>query len=225
MAFGQMPMGEHAPFADNAEPRCPVVLVLDTSGSMGGEPIAELNAGLQTFRDEIQADPLASQRVEVAIVTFGPVNELAGFCGAESFVAPTLDVTGDTPLGAAIEHALDMIEDRKRLYRDNGIKYYRPWVLLITDGAPTDDWKAAARRVRDATDRKAISFFAIGVQGADMATLAKISVKQPLVLRGLMFRELFMWLSRSLSTVSGSRPEDENIPLQNPATPQGWATV
>jgi hypothetical protein len=59
-------------FAENPEQRCPCILVLDRSSSMGGDPIAELNAGLVTFKDELAADSLAMKRVDTAIVTFGP---------------------------------------------------------------------------------------------------------------------------------------------------------
>src|SRR5580704_3877015 len=73
MSFDQVPFGAAADFADNPEPRCPCLLILDTSGSMSGPPIAELNAGTRTFKDELSADSMASKRVEVAIVGFGPV--------------------------------------------------------------------------------------------------------------------------------------------------------
>ena len=79
-------------FASNPEPRCPCVLLLDVSVSMSGQPIAELNAGLTTFKDELAADALAMKRVEVGIVTFGPVKIEMPFTGAESFLPPSLSV-------------------------------------------------------------------------------------------------------------------------------------
>ena len=66
MSLDQVPFGSGADFADNPEPRCPCLLLLDTSGSMKGAPIEELNAGIQVFKDELSADPMASKRVEVA---------------------------------------------------------------------------------------------------------------------------------------------------------------
>lgn len=60
---------ESVEFADNPEPRCPCVLLLDTSGSMQGAPIDALNPGLKAFRDDLNKDPLASRRVDVAVVT------------------------------------------------------------------------------------------------------------------------------------------------------------
>lgn len=58
-------------FADNPDPRCPCVLLLDVSGSMAGPRIDELNKGLLTYAEELRKDQLASRRVEIAIVTFG----------------------------------------------------------------------------------------------------------------------------------------------------------
>lgn len=208
-------------FASNPEPRCPCVLLLDVSGSMNGRPLDELNAGLGTFRDELAADSLAMKRVEVGIVTFGPVKVETPFTGAATFYPPTLQAQGDTPMGAAILQALSMVDDRKRDYKTNGISYYRPWVFLITDGGPTDAWKAAAEAVREGEAGKKFAFFAIGVKGANMDVLRQISVREPLSLDGLKFREMFSWLSSSLRSVSKSTPNTE-VPLE---APKGWASV
>lgn len=211
-------------FADNADPRCPCVLVLDTSGSMEGDPIQALNDGLQAFQTDIQEDKLARRRTEIAIVTFGDggVQRIQDFIEAGRFAAPTLVAAGRTPVGEAINQALDLVDSAKAEYQSNGIPYYRPWVFLITDGEPTDEWKAAAERVHAAEAANALNFFAVGVGDADMSMLAQIAPPQrpPLHLQGLAFRQLFVWFSQSQKSVSTSKP-GEQAPL--PAI--GWAAV
>jgi uncharacterized protein YegL len=155
--FDQVPF-EAASFADNPEPRCPVILLLDTSGSMQGAPIAELNEGLATLQQELQRDELAAKRVELAVVTFGPVQLAADFTTATTFTPATLTASGETPLGAAVLFGLALLEARKHVYRANGIAYYRPWVMLITDGAPTDDWQEAAAKVHAGRRRRGSPF-------------------------------------------------------------------
>jgi uncharacterized protein YegL len=222
----QIPFGTND-FAVNPEPRLPCILLLDVSESMTGRPIAELNEGLQLYRNELLADPLASKRVEVAVVTFGgEVRTALDFTTAESFQAPTLRTHGDTPLGSAIHQALAMVNLRKRAYRDNGIAYFRPWVFLITDGAPTDEWQSSAEKVREAEEGRSVAFFVVGVEGADFGVLRQISTREPLRLKGLRFRELFQWLSNSQRSVSHSTPSEEHrIQLINPTAPGGWASL
>jgi uncharacterized protein YegL len=212
-------------FALNPEPRCPCLLLLDVSGSMTGEPILELNAGLKAFREELVADELAAKRVEVACITFGPVDIATQFEAAAIFQPPWLKAQADTPMGAAITSGIELVRLRKEAYRKNGIAFYRPWIFLITDGAPTDDWTGAAARVKDGEAAKGFAFFAVGVEGANMEILKEISVREPLKLRELRFRSLFQWLSNSMKSISRSTPGDE-VPLKNPTEgPDGWASI
>lgn len=215
----QIPFGA-SEFAENPEPRCPCLLLLDTSESMAGNPIGQLNRGLITFKEELSADALAMKRVELGIVTFGPVQLLSDFQTTDLFIPPYLSGSGDTPMGAAISGGLEMIRQRKLAYKTNGIAYYRPWVFLITDGAPTDAWQEAAEQVRQGEAQKHFSFFAVGVDGANMDILEQISVRPPLRLTGLRFADLFAWLSSSLSNVSRSQM-GQTVQLQ----PPGWAKV
>jgi uncharacterized protein YegL len=212
---------EASEFAENPEPRVPCVLLLDVSGSMSGQPIAELNAGLITLKDTLSADSLASKRTEIAIVTFGgTVNVIQDFVTAERFQPPHLTASGNTPMGQAIVTGLEMLASRKSAYRANGIAYYRPWAFLITDGGPDDGWQAAADMVKHGEAAKSFAFFTVGVEGSNVDVLAKIATRAPVKLKGLNFRDLFLWLSQSMQSVSRSSPDDKM-----PLTPPGWAEI
>ncbi len=247
---------DQAEFADNPEPRCPVVLVLDTSGSMKGQAIVELNEGLRSFGSAIRADRLASLRVEVAVVTFGgkvravnvhgevsqdtslaafnprglsirpqvkdiPFDARQAFVTVDQFQPPVLDADGGTPMGEAVQRAMALLKDRKEIYKQNGLDYFRPWIFVITDGKPTDKWEAAAEQVRQEEQRKGVQFYAVGVEGADFKVLQKFTeTRPPLKLKGLAFGDLFTWLSKSLSAIAHSRPGE-----QAPLPPVGWGEV
>jgi uncharacterized protein YegL len=100
-----------------------------------------------------------------------------------------------------------------------GIAYYRPWVLMVTDGEPHGEpdylIHNAAARIRQYEDEKRLAFFAVGVQGASMDKLGRIAVRPPIQLQGLNFQEMFVWLSTSLQLVSRSKVGEE-IPVPVP---------
>ena len=217
-------LDEAVEFADNPEPRCPCILLLDVSWSMKGAPIKALNDGLQIFRDQLNQDDLTKKRVEVAIVTFESTAKVVqDFVTADRFQPPTLEVGGATYMGDGINKALDILQVRKASYKANAISYYRPWVFMITDGSPSDNEVVdrAAQRIRDEEKRKGVAFFAVGVEGVDMPRLNQIVVRDPIKLKGLNFAAMFQWLSASMTGVSHSKL-DEQVPLESP---KGWGSV
>jgi uncharacterized protein YegL len=213
-------------FAENPEPRVPCVLLLDISDSMSGKPINELQDGIAAYREQLLADSLAAKRVEVAVVTFGTkVETVCPFSTASSFTPPVLETSGLTSMGGAMSLAIDLIEERKNEYKTNGVAYYRPWIFLISDGAPNDEgWQQVAARAVTLEKNKQFKTFCVGVEGANLEALSMFSEAEPLMLKGLRFNDMFMWLSSSQKSVSRSSPGDE-VPLSNPTGPDGWGSV
>tara|TARA_R110002094_G_scaffold174392_1_gene155232 strand:+ start:1087 stop:1818 length:732 start_codon:yes stop_codon:yes gene_type:complete len=213
-------------FADNPEPRCPCVLLLDTSGSMRTERrIDLLNRGIRTFIDALRANALASLRVECAVVSFSDSAKIeADFCTADEFEPPTLKARGETQMAAGIRQALSMVDERKARYREAGVGYYQPWIIMLTDGEPHGGFRQLltdqAERIADLEEDRRLAFWAVGVGEANMEKLGQIAVREPVRLRGLDFDGMFLWLSESLQAVSNSTAE-----VATPVLPEigNWA--
>ncbi len=198
--------------AENPTSRVPVCLVLDVSGSMEGEPIAELHSGVQMFFDAIRNDEVAQYAAEICIVTFGgTAQKVLDFGSISRQDVPPLVASGMTPMGHAVSIALDLLEARKEDYQRTGVDYFQPWMVLMTDGEPTDDIGPAAARVANLISKRKLTVFPIAIGGAaNLQSLAQFSpARPPLRLKGLNFNEFFDWLSRSVSRASQSTPGDE----------------
>ena len=202
-------------FAENANERTPCILVLDCSGSMRGEPIKQLNTGLQALEKELKEDIDASSRVQLLVIkSYGKddADISADWVDAMNFTAPVMDASGLSPIGKAMELALQKIEEQKCLYDSCGITSKRPWIFLISDGEPTDyGWELAAEKCRGAQQNKKVVIHAVGTQGANLEKLAKFSMMPPKRLSGLKFTEFFLWLSRSVSCVSKAAPNADDL--------------
>src|SRR4051812_47327709 len=161
---------------ENPTPRVPVSLCLDTSSSMDGAPIQELVRGVNLFYDAIDADDDAHDSAEINVVEF---NSSAGlvhdFASIERLSRiSSLTASGYTAMGSGVNLALDTLQRRKATYSASGVLYYQPWLVLMTDGAPTDDIDLAAKRVVDLVEAKKLTVFPIGIgPGADMSVLAR----------------------------------------------------
>ncbi|NMA82602.1 MAG: VWA domain-containing protein [Epulopiscium sp.] len=215
---------------NNPTARVPVCLCLDTSGSMDGAPINELNEGVRLFYEAIREDETALYSAEISIVTFGGDAELIeDFANIDRQpAAPILEARGLTPMGEAVNLALDCLERRKQEYKDKGVDYYQPWLVLMTDGAPNgskSELKTAIQRTVELVNNKKLTVFPIGIgQDADMNILKQFSpARDPLRLQGLKFREFFAWLSKSVSKTSQSTP-GEKIQLDVEGI-KGWGEL
>ena len=213
MAMPQRPF-DVEDFFLNGERRLPCVILADRSGSMDGPKLDALNQGLQVYAEAISADQLALKRVETALVSFGPVQVERDFATLDKLTMPHLDCGGVTPMGEAVNKALDLLEARQQQYKANGIGSYNSWLWLITDGLPTDEWTAAAARLRSLDAQKKVMAFTIGVDDADTECLKAFSTKPPLMLKETRFVELFEFISKLMTQVSNSRPGDR-IPIPN----------
>ena len=120
-----------------------------------------------------------------------------------------------------------LLEKRKNEYKEKGVDYYQPWLVLMTDGEPTDkdNIPEAVNKVVNLVNNKKLTVFPIGIgRGANMTTLASFSPNRaPLRLQGLKFKEFFAWLSQSVSRVSQSTP-GETIKLDVEGI-KGWGEI
>ncbi|MBQ6971365.1 MAG: VWA domain-containing protein [Synergistaceae bacterium] len=227
-------IGINTPNRDNHHARVAVCLCLDTSGSMNGHPINELNAGVRLFYDAVERDSMASASAEIAIVTFGHegVKCIQDFTTADNASTPVMTAGGQTPMGEAVNLALDMLEARKKQYIKSGIEYYQPWLVLMTDGKPyggeKDELVRAKERSSQMVEDGKLTVFPIGIgNNADFSTLYDFSPKRrPVKLKGLNFRKFFEWLSASMHSVSVSKPDDKRIDIPDARLwAEEWGTL
>jgi uncharacterized protein YegL len=202
--------------APNPEPRCPAVIIADVSRSMSGPKGDALNAAMARFLEEIRRDDLAAHRIELAVVTIGNgVKVTLDFAAvADIEKVPTFAFDGNTPLASGILKALELVQTRKAHFKTQGIDVpYRPWVVLITDGAPTDQdiIPKAREALFQAVGHHRLTFYPVGVHGADFEFLKSICPAGQKVyeLEGLKFAQFFQWLSRSLTSASHEDPDEE----------------
>ncbi len=220
---------------ENPDPRVPICLVLDASGSMattnatGQTRVDELNAGLDQFFQELLDDPAASRAAEVSVVAFSNTAEVIR--DFEELTPAHLGTRietcgGATSLGAGLNLALELLDRRKVEYQNAGVDYYQPWLVIITDGEPTDQTHLqVASDIANRVQGKKLSVFPIAVGDvADLSALAAVSpARPPIRLKGTRFRQLFEWLSKSVARVSSSIP-GETVPLDKKGI-DAWAEL
>ncbi len=203
-------------FSPTGDPRCPLVLLLDTSASMieqttpGRTRIQELNDGLAALHEALNADEVARRRVEVLVVTFGGSVQAVGhgaFELARDWVPPTLHPSGSTPMGQAVTTGLDLVNQRRRELQRDGLPLYRPWLFLLTDGEPTDSCDHVPAAIAAYEEARKVLFWSIATGGAKTDVLKTFTPQRPvLLLPDNQWKAMFEWVSAAMKSASGSSP-------------------
>ena len=211
------------------EPHMACVLLLDTSGSMEGEPIKSLNEAINNFKEQTSTDDLARKRVDVAIVEFNShAKVVQEFVPLPQMQPVELKAGGLTAMGEGINLAIDLVKDRNRFYATMGTPCFKPWIFMITDGAPTDDIEEAKARILEEESKGEhgkLKFWSVGVPGYSKETLTSLS-KRVIESKEASFKDIFNWLSESMVTISvskvGENPALPDLPANTRVIPTDW---
>lgn len=193
--------------------RLPVYLLLDTSGSMTGEPIEAVKNGVQMMVHSLRQNPQAIETAFVSIITFdSEAKQLIPLTDLASFQTVDLKAAGTTALGAALSLLADKLENEvtKTTLEQKGD--WKPIVFIMTDGVPTDDWQAGFQKLK-AVKKGLIVGCAAG-NNADDKVLKEIA-NQVVRLSNTdadSIGKFFQWVSASIATTS-TKVEETGIDL------------
>ena len=193
--------------------RLPVYLLLDTSGSMTGEPIEAVKNGVQMMVHSLRQNPQAIETAFVSIITFdSEAKQLIPLTDLASFQTVDLKAAGTTALGAALSLLADKLENEvtKTTLEQKGD--WKPIVFIMTDGVPTDDWQAGFQKLK-AVKKGLIVGCAAG-NNADDKVLKEIA-DQVVRLSNTdadSIGKFFQWVSASIATTS-TKVEETGIDL------------
>jgi uncharacterized protein YegL len=196
--------------AESSIRKFPICLVLDTSGSMHGSNIRDLNENVRNFLTFVENNQKARRNAEIAIIEFGgDVRVVTGYNSIDKINFSDLSAYGATPIGGAVSTALELLDIRRQYYRNNAIEHYKPIMLIMSDGEPTDDYIGVAQEVYSMVEKKQLKIFPVGIgEKFNAAHLANFSpfLKPRLIQQSSDFSELFELLS-----ASSSNPEDDGL--------------
>lgn len=183
--------------------KLPVYLLLDTSGSMYGEPIEAVKNGVQVLVSTLRQDPYALETAYLSIITFNSsAQQVTPLTELSAFQQPTLEASGCTALGEALSLLASKVDVEVTKTTIDTKGDWKPLVFIMTDGEPTDD---LSKGLEDLKKRKlGIVVACAAGQGANTNTLKKITecVVQLDTADSATIKSFFKWVSASVSAGS-----------------------
>lgn len=183
--------------------KLPIYLLLDTSGSMHGEPIEAVKNGVDMLVSTLLSDPYALETAYLSVITFdSAAQQLVLLTELPKFQAPQLQAAGCTALGGALALLAQRIDTEVTTTTAEQKGDWRPLVFIMTDGKPTDDLQFGLEQFRQRKTGMVVACAA--GQGADTATLQQITpnVVQLATADSGTIKAFFKWVSASISTSS-----------------------
>lgn len=200
----------------NSFRRLPVYIVVDTSASMSGAPIAAVNEGLKIFERVIRDDPQCRETVHASVIRFASdAGQVSPLTEAVQFQAPVLTTGGGTALSLGLAELRAAIGRELKPKSGDYPGDYKPLVFLLTDGEPNpgDDWEGEAKRLDAQKGRRPAVFVAIGAgAAADASMLRKLAPEHTYMMADLddgKVKALFTWIANS--TVVASRTPGQDL--------------
>lgn len=195
------------------KPHMPVLILCDTSGSMSGAPIQNVNLSVNRFARDVCKDPKASGLVDVAVMSFNETPSIVQeFRPITELRAVEFSAGGGTNISAALEMAVQKLRERGHLYEDNGIEVKMPYIILITDGYGGDVTEIA-KIINKRTADKKMQLWVLAVKGYHEETVAKLTdgkrVFELVNEDGYDFTEFFDFMAVSVKAVSTSSPDQQ----------------
>lgn len=183
--------------------RLPVYLLLDTSGSMHGEPIAAVKNGVEMLLSTLRQDPYALETAYISIITFdSSAQQIVPLTDLINFKVPDLVASGTTALGSALTLVSSRIEKEVQKTTAETKGDWRPLVFVMTDGAPTDDWKKGVEKFKAARTGVVIACAAGRAAQTDVLKNITEIVLQLDTADSNTIKSFFKWVSASISVGS-----------------------
>lgn len=183
--------------------RLPIYLLLDTSGSMYGEPIESVKTGVQTLISTLRNDPYALETAYISIISFNSsAQQIVPLTDLATFQQPSIDAGGCTAMGEALSLLAKKIDAEVTKTTAEKKGDWRPLVFILTDGEPTDDLNKGLTAFKSKKFGMVVAC-AAGM-GANTDTLKKITenVVQLDTADSESLKAYFKWVSASISTSS-----------------------